>query len=368
MKAKHEPTGLTPEPVSRKLRLGEDESMDVKEDENRKEKEQAQDILAELQALKVQSAYLLAQHADMLREKARKEIVIGGWSMFTANPDDLEVQGHQLEAQTDSRERWVKELAKKAGITSQYYKDWTFSHQTRGDALSPITVVTVTQPWQRSKLFDYTKKHAVTDKLQEHFYIRDKEEQDWDRVVKTFGTYLGPPTSAAKHLKVQPQISLWDRLTGLPLKIAMKALEISSVEFKHNWRELTLTQKDSGEYIIWIHYSPEDSVVTIYMSEKHIPDTDAFSKIYETNFNEILNGGNKQKGKGKGKAGMPPSTQDKEAGPLPWTHTSHARYSKFPFALNARLVSDKDNHWDAWKTLWTTTTRRALLPFAVQTL
>ena len=49
-------------------------------------------------------------------------------------------------------------------------------------------VVTVTQPWQRSKLFDYTKKRAVTDKLQEHFYIRDKEEQDWDRVVKTFPT------------------------------------------------------------------------------------------------------------------------------------------------------------------------------------
>ena len=73
MKAKHEPTGLTPEPVSRKLKLGDDESMDVKEDENRKEKEQAQD--PELQALKVQSAYLLAQHADMLREKARKEIV-----------------------------------------------------------------------------------------------------------------------------------------------------------------------------------------------------------------------------------------------------------------------------------------------------
>ena len=104
---------------------------------------EAHDILTELQSLRIQTSFLLAQHADHLREKARKEIVIGGWSTFIPNKEDTEKQGEQLEAQSVSRERWIKEIAKKAGLPSGYYKEWSFSHQTRGDSLSPITVVTV---------------------------------------------------------------------------------------------------------------------------------------------------------------------------------------------------------------------------------
>lgn len=80
---------------------------------------------------------------------------MGGWIMFTSTTTDSEKQGHMMETQSESRERWIKELAKKASIGSRYYCGWAYSHQTRGDTLPRITVVTVMQPWQRSQLLDY---------------------------------------------------------------------------------------------------------------------------------------------------------------------------------------------------------------------
>jgi hypothetical protein len=197
-----ETTGNTPEPVTRKLRFGEKPTKEETEDAQMIE---AHDVLTELHSLRIQTSFLLAQHADHLREKARKEIVIGGWSTFIPNKEDTEKQGEQLEAQSVSRERWIKEIAKKAGLPSGYYKEWSFSHQTRGDSLSPITVVTVTQPWQRNKLFDFTKKNGNTGKLQERFFINEKEVTDWNLIEKEFGNYQ-EPASKAKELKIQPQI------------------------------------------------------------------------------------------------------------------------------------------------------------------
>ena len=92
----------------------------------------------------------------------------------------------------------AQELAKKAGITSLYYKDWTNSYQTHGDILSPITVVTVTQPLQRDELLDYTKKNQA-EELQERFFVRDKEKHAWNRIVNE-GT-LNPKPQALNHPK-----------------------------------------------------------------------------------------------------------------------------------------------------------------------
>ena len=362
-KSKHESSGLTPEPLSRRLRLSEEEETKEEADEQMLQTEAAQDILAELKNMKAQTAFLLAQQADNLREKARKEFVVAGWSMFAADTENLETQGLQLEMQTESRERWVKELAKKAGITSFYYRDWVFSHQTRGEALSPLTIVTVSQPWQRNKLFDYTKKYAGTDKLKERFFLKEREEQDWNRITEKFGNFQGSSQTNANYLKVQPQISLWDRITGLPLKIAMTVAEQAGISFRHNWRDLTLTQKDSGEYVLWIHYSPDDGTVIVYLSAKHIPDSTTFTHTYESRFNEILNGGGRTKGKGKGRS---TGSNDKEPS-MPLTHSSHARSSKFPFSLKARVVPDLENHWDVWRTLWNEAVQKACSPYTVMT-
>ena len=159
-KSKHTSTGLTPEPVSRRLKLEADkqETDDPQAKTDERMHTEQEDLIHRLEDLqqqasiaKTQAAFLLAQHADSQREKARKELIFGGWSTFTVTATTPEGQGAQQEVQAESRERFIKEIAKKAGVTSLYYKDWIFSHQTRGDVLSPISVVTMTQPWHVPK-------------------------------------------------------------------------------------------------------------------------------------------------------------------------------------------------------------------------
>lgn len=359
-KAKHQPSGDTPEPAARKLRL--DGEKTEQEDEMMLDKNYIMNKIEELQRQsstpKVQAAFLLAQHADTQREKARKEIVFGGWSMFTIPTEDPEQHGRMMEYQTDSRERFIKETAKKAGISSNYYKYWVYSHQTKGDALSPITVVTVTQPWQRSKLLDYVKKG--TGNLEERFYIEDEEETKWERIEKKFGQCQD---DKSKTIRIQPQISLWDRITGLPLKVAMVVAQDYGLAFKHSWKDHTISHKDSNEYMMWANFSPEHGTVTIYLSEKNIPSVNSFRSEYLKKFDELLNG-TKGKGKGKGKTQPGPTTPDKELASLPLTHSSHSISSKYPFMVETAIVDDKSAHWETWKQLWQEAVATSSIPFS----
>ena len=279
-KSKHTSTGLTPEPVSRRLKLEaekqEADDPQAKTDERMQTEQEdlihrLEDLQQQASIAKTQAAFLLAQHADYQREKARKELIFGGWSTFTVTATTPEGQGLQQEVQAESRERFIKEIAKKAGVTSLYYKDWIFSHQTRGDALSPISVVTMTQPWQRAKVLDYIKK--ANKNFPEKLYIDDKEETNWDKITQAFGQCHD---KNAKDIKVQPQISLWDRITGIPLKVAMQILTAYEVPFKQNWRDLTLVDKHSNEYILWAHFSPDQGTLTVYISEANVPSAQQF--------------------------------------------------------------------------------------------
>ena len=66
---------------------------------------------------------------------------------------------------SDSPERFIQEVAKK-GVTQPW------------DSLSPTTVATVTQPWQRSKMLDFAKKQQCSsNELKERFFINDREER-----------------------------------------------------------------------------------------------------------------------------------------------------------------------------------------------
>eukprot|EP00434_Breviolum_minutum_P011668 symbB.v1.2.010290.t1/scaffold666.1/size175110/2 len=367
-KSKHTSTGLTPEPVSRRLKLEADkqETDDPQAKTDERMHTEQEDLIHRLEDLqqqasiaKTQAAFLLAQHADSQREKARKELIFGGWSTFTVTATTPEGQGAQQEVQAESRERFIKEIAKKAGVTSLYYKDWIFSHQTRGDVLSPISVLTITQPWQRAKVLDYIKK--ANKNFPEKFYIDDKEETNWDKITQAFGQCHD---KNAKDTKVQPQISLWDRITGIPLKVAMQILTVYEVPFKQNWRDLTLVDKHTNEYILWAHFSPDQGTLTVYISEANVPSAQQFCNDFLSNFDEYLNG-SKGKGKGKGKTTQASgSNMDKDLGFLPLSHTSHARSAKYPFKIDPRVVHDKTSHWEVWKDLWQEALTTAHLPFS----
>ena len=130
-------------------------------------------------ATRTQTSFLLAQHADSLRDKSKKEFLVGSWTSFDPDAESLEDQGIQLQNQAESREMLIKELAKKAGISNYCYREWLYSHQNKGDMLSPLTVVSVAQPWQRHKLLDFTRNRQNAIYLQEKHYVKDISEEDW---------------------------------------------------------------------------------------------------------------------------------------------------------------------------------------------
>ena len=139
-------------------------------------------------------------------------MVTGGWTLFQAGADDAEKQAAQLHYQSDSRERWINEVAKKSWCVQPLLSRVAFSHQTRWDSLSPITLVTVMQQWQRSKMLDFAKKqHVGAPELKERFYINDREETSWENNVAKLGK-CNDNHNRPKDIKIQPHISLWDRI------------------------------------------------------------------------------------------------------------------------------------------------------------
>ena len=367
MKNKHETSGNTPEPASKSKKQEEDEASETHDAIMTDEiiMQRIETIEQQASTARVQTSYLLAQHAESNRDKAKKEIVFGGWTKFTPNRDDLEIQGSQLETQADSRERWIKEIAKKAGITSNYYREWLFSHQTRGEALSPLTVVTVTQPWQRSKLLDYVKRNPTAPALKERFYVKDTVEDKWDTILRHFGQCEARAITE-KFIKIQPQISLWDRLTGIPLKAAMAVAKSFDIQFKHSWKDHTLTDKHTGEFLVWAHFVPDEGIINMHLSAKNLPMIEQFRREFESKFAEIINGNTMTKGKGKGK-GVEKKTQDDHA-TLPMNHSSHARTSKYPFSLKISIIDDMSGHWEVWNNAWQKAVGKANKPYVANIL
>ena len=146
MLRKHTSTGLSPEHHSRKSGMGGDGKSQKNENEN-------QDLFMapglmtrlvlkksqlEMAGRKAQTAYLMVQHADNLREKTQRKIFLGGSCKFVPNPSPPKEQGPQLETQTESRERFIKELAKRAGFSfpGSTIRTLRFSHQTEDDSMS----------------------------------------------------------------------------------------------------------------------------------------------------------------------------------------------------------------------------------------
>ena len=81
--------------------------------------------------------------------------------------------------------------------------------------LSAVTVVVITQPWQRKKLLDFTRSKSNNQHLREKFYIGDQVEDNWEKVLKIFGKYQDRGQNM-KEIRVQPQISLFDRTSSIP--------------------------------------------------------------------------------------------------------------------------------------------------------
>ena len=163
MSPKHTSAGLSPEHHPRKSGMGGDGKGQKNESENQ-DLSMAPSLMTrlvlkksqlEMAGRKAQTAYLMVQHADNLREKAERKILLGGSCKIVPNASPPKEHGPQLETQTESRERFIKELAKRAGFSfpGSTIRTLRFSHQTKGDSMSAPSLITMAQPWQRSKLY-----------------------------------------------------------------------------------------------------------------------------------------------------------------------------------------------------------------------
>ena len=143
-----------------------------------------------------------------------------------------------------------------------------------------MTVVAITQSWQRNKLLDFTRNKSNNQHLQEE-------------ILKIFGKYQDKGQNM-KEIRAQPRISLWDRTTGIPLKVSMNVMEQWGTTFH------TLITKEGGEYLIWCHFLPDEGKMVLYMSTKHIADHAALEQTWISKFEELLNQSSRGRGKGKG--------------------------------------------------------------------
>ena len=142
----------------------------------------------------------------------------------------------------------------------------------------------------------------------------------------------------------------------------MNIAQEQQIPFKQNWRDHTLVHKDSAEYILWAHFSPEKGKVTVYLSTKNIPDPDAFQRFFLPKFDEYMNGKGKGNGKGKSMAQSAASTE-KDPFHLPLTHTSHSSTARYPFMIDVRIVDDTASHWEVWRELWQEAVADATRPY-----
>ena len=200
MLPKHTSAGLSPEHHPRKSGMGGDGKGQKNESENQ-DLSMAPGLMTrlvlkksqlEMAGRKAQTAYLMVQHADNLREKAERKILLGGSCKIVPNASPPKEHGPQLETQTESRERFIKELAKRAGFSFPGSTIRTlrfFSPNQRWLHVSSVadhdgtTVATL-----QTVHFTKNKQHA--DKLKKKPCVNNREETIWDRIFEAFGDCL----------------------------------------------------------------------------------------------------------------------------------------------------------------------------------
>ena len=140
-----------------------------------------------------------------------------------------------------------------------------------------------------------------------------------------------------------------------------------NIQFKQTWRDHTLSEKSTGEYIMWAHFQPDLGQVIVYLSDKNVPMVSQFVQDFKTKFDSMLNTSS-GKGRGKGKKGsLDNRPMEIDQMIMPLNQSSHSRSSKYPFNLEVVILKDSENHWDMWKDAWQNAVARANMPFAVGT-
>ena len=233
-------------------------------------KEKIYDLNDDAWAFRKQQLWSLKNQVKEQRAQAAKEECVVGW------PAD---------ATASQRADFLNWCIQQAGIIGNFY----MSHATKPGELSPMTMVSFAQPWIRTQLDKWYKDTFITPKANLYFY---KDGQMTNSVIK-----------------MRPQVALWDRLKGEPLKVSMKAmglavdkgeLQLDMSKLKPWWGQNAVY--DEYYTYAWVHFSVKDVVATVYLDTMVY---DAVKKNWqeaEMHVRRVASKEPRGKGKGKGKS------------------------------------------------------------------
>ena len=191
-------------------------------------------LIMKQQVQENQILYALKTHADQDRLKCASEALAINWMKYK--------KVTRLEDEYTHRERIIEWCLKEAGISSRFWPaQREYSHQVKADHISAQTHLKLSQPWIRKKLLAWQK-----DK-----YPKGIPEWWTPEEAQTLGEKSELNSSSNGMLFFKPQIPIWDRIKGIPMRTAMTVLKeiFEYKDFTPTWPERHWSNVDYLQFI-----------------------------------------------------------------------------------------------------------------------
>ena len=218
----------------------------------------------------------------------------------------LTIEGFPKEASEDDRKDFASWLLQQA-----HSKDHAPSislWNTRGE-LSNFINITFTSGYHRNTVFQSFLEN----------YTYKKKKLFW---------YAASTGRESNHeIRVREALSEDARLRGRFVKAAMEAINEThrnEVEFYPSWHENAVREKQSHNYLVWLHFSYATASCEIFVDE---PFFEEVANNFETKLSEISKGTRRGKGTGKGKM----KTEETRKG------SSKGAFAALDFSYDARI-------------------------------
>ncbi|CAE7019010.1 unnamed protein product [Symbiodinium sp. KB8] len=221
-----------------------------------------------------QQLWALQAQVREQRDKAAKEECMVGWP---------------ASATATQRTEFVKWCLKEADID---ISTCDISHSVKYQQLSPMTILTFRHPSLRIQMDKWFKEEYINKKKTLNFYMD------------------GQCTTDA--IKLRPQVAVWDRIKGEPLKICLKAMDIANRtgQIKVNMDRVKPWWNHNAIYddyytFAWVYFSVRDVQAIVYLDQsiyKAVKDTWAeAAQALRTRIPTEPSSSSQSKGKGNSK-------------------------------------------------------------------
>lgn len=274
-------------------------------------------LIVKQQVQENQILYALKTHADQDRLKCASEALAINWMKYK--------KVTRLEDEYTHRERIIEWCLKEAGISSRFWPaQREYSHQVKADHISAQTHLKLSQPWIRKKLLEWQK-----DK-----YPKGIPEWWTPEEAQTLGEKSELNSSSNGMLLFKPQIPIWDRIKGIPMRTAMTVLKeiFEYKDFTPTWPENSIKHK--GSYLVWITFNSSKGIAKVHIDQSI--DFEIFVEAFQSKFaNSSTQGKAQSKSKGKGKSKSQTHTEDAAA--------------KYPFTFQFKQAIDWAKAYEDYK-------------------